>query len=690
MDREFRPSVVRDRLRGPRRGLLSAVVAGMIGTSLVALAQPAQALAVPLTTGANDVGQQGNGSTAARLTPGPISGPAAVAIASGREHAYLLDAQSRIWAWGNNAYGEIGDGSSSVRRTPVQLGLTSVAQVEAGHYHGIALRTDGTVWTWGMGTRGQLGLGSTANRNVPTQVSGLTGISAVAAGRDMSYALRNDGRVLAWGSNALGEVGDGTTTRRLTPVLVPGVTGVVELGAGRNHVLARTSDGAVWAWGDNQYGQVGDGTTALRTSPVRIITSGIAAVDAGAHHSVAARTDGTVLTWGRGYRGQLGLGTVNNRLSPVTVPGVSDVVEVGDGRDQTFAVTSQGRVYAWGNNTAGQLGDGTTTQRNSPVLLAVTGIAAVQSGSSHSVFLPGDGTPPPNQPPAASFTSSCTDLTCTFTSTSTDPDGTITGTEWAFGDGSTGSGAVVQHEFAQAGTYRVTVTVTDDDSATGTTFADVEAGAVTPPATPVAFVASSSANASATVHRVTLPATVQAGDCLVLLMTTNTVAAIPEPAGVTGWAGVQNVAGGDFRTRAWERIAVAGDGGRQLSVTLPATIKASLAVLAYRNCSAGGVTASAAAVETVSRTAHTAPAVAVAAEGSRLISAWADKSSATTTMTAPAGTTARLLSTGSSSGRITALVADSQPAAGTAAPLTATANSATAKATMLSLVIAPA
>jgi hypothetical protein len=113
-------------------------------------------------------------------------------------------------------------------------------------------------------------------------------------------------------------------------------------------------------------------------------------------------------------------------------------------------------------------------------------------------------------------------------------------------------------------------------------------------------------------------------------------------------------------------------------------------VLVYRGTGPDVVTASAAAVETVTRTTHTTPAVPVAVAGSRLVSAWADKSSATTTMSAPAGTEARVLSTGSSGGRITALMADSAPALGSAGSLTATADSASVKATMLSLVLAPA
>jgi PKD repeat protein len=70
-----------------------------------------------------------------------------------------------------------------------------------------------------------------------------------------------------------------------------------------------------------------------------------------------------------------------------------------------------------------------------------------------------------NQPPVASFTSTCSGLTCDFNgSGSSDSDGTITSYAWNFGDGTTTTGATVSHTYAVAGTYSVTLAVTDSDA----------------------------------------------------------------------------------------------------------------------------------------------------------------------------------------------------------------------------------
>jgi subtilisin len=79
-----------------------------------------------------------------------------------------------------------------------------------------------------------------------------------------------------------------------------------------------------------------------------------------------------------------------------------------------------------------------------------------------------DGEPPANEAPNASFTASCTGLTCSFTDTSTDSDGSVVEWSWNFGDGSSSTGQHPSHTYSTSDTYTVTLTVTDDDGATDT------------------------------------------------------------------------------------------------------------------------------------------------------------------------------------------------------------------------------
>ena len=75
---------------------------------------------------------------------------------------------------------------------------------------------------------------------------------------------------------------------------------------------------------------------------------------------------------------------------------------------------------------------------------------------------------PANVSPTAAFTSSCTNLSCSFTDGSSDSDGSIASRSWSFGDNTSGTGTAPSHTYAAAGTYTVTLTVTDDKGATGT------------------------------------------------------------------------------------------------------------------------------------------------------------------------------------------------------------------------------
>ena len=97
-----------------------------------------------------------------------------------------------------------------------------------------------------------------------------------------------------------------------------------------------------------------------------------------------------------------------------------------------------------------------------------------------SVQLRTPGTPggaiPDNWPPVADFTYSVNGLTVTFTDQSYDPDGTVVSWDWNFGDGGTSTLQNPVHTYATDGMYNVTLTVTDNEDATGWKTKSVTAG----------------------------------------------------------------------------------------------------------------------------------------------------------------------------------------------------------------------
>ena len=80
----------------------------------------------------------------------------------------------------------------------------------------------------------------------------------------------------------------------------------------------------------------------------------------------------------------------------------------------------------------------------------------------------------PNPDPVANFSSSCSDLDCSFTDLSTDSDGTIESWSWDFEDGNTSILQNPTNLYLSGGTYSVSLTVTDDDGATDNISIDVE------------------------------------------------------------------------------------------------------------------------------------------------------------------------------------------------------------------------
>ncbi len=125
--------------------------------------------------------------------------------------------------------------------------------------------------------------------------------------------------------------------------------------------------------------------------------------------------------------------------------------------------------YAWDFGD-GATGNGSTPNHvygsagTYPVKLTVTDNRGGTDSVTTNVTV--TAAPPANQPPIAAFTASTTNLVVSVdASGSSDPDGSVASYAWDFGDQSTGTGRTATHTYATAGTYQVTLTVTDNKGA---------------------------------------------------------------------------------------------------------------------------------------------------------------------------------------------------------------------------------
>jgi hypothetical protein len=100
-----------------------------------------------------------------------------------------------------------------------------------------------------------------------------------------------------------------------------------------------------------------------------------------------------------------------------------------------------------------------------------TALGAAAIANHYSI---GTSGPSANVPPTADFSYQVSPGAISVNaSASTDPDGNIAGYSWSWGDGTTGAGLTATHSYAVAGSYPVTLTVTDNVAETGSTTKDV-------------------------------------------------------------------------------------------------------------------------------------------------------------------------------------------------------------------------
>jgi PKD repeat protein len=399
------------------------------------------------------------------------------------------------------------------------------------------------------------------------------------------------------------------------------------------------------------YAKAGDSNTATHTTPnTTVTTDGSLAV------SYWADKSSTTTTW-------TPPGSVTTR--------------------STFFDTGTGYITSLLADSGSTVGSGTYGGK------AATTNAASAKGAEWTIILaPATGTPP-NTPPNARFTSNCTALACTFdASTSDDPDGSVASYAWDFGDGTTkpaSATATASHTYAGNGTFPVTLTVTDNQNATGTVSHNVAVSSGTPQN--IGFVGANAVDGTTSSRNVTVPAATASGDTMLMFVSlasptiTTTVPA--------GWTKIGSTTD-QLSSAVYQKTATASDGGSSVQVAFSAAVKGTATIASYTHTASSPIEAILSDISK-STTAHTAPAVSGLTPGSWVISYWTDKSTTTSAWTLPAGVTKRVDAYGTGGGAVSLVLADSGAGvSGNYAAQTASSNATSGTAAQWTVALSPA
>jgi alpha-tubulin suppressor-like RCC1 family protein len=293
-----------------------------------------------------------------------VPGAKTIVLSGGFLHVCALSPAGTVACWGENRSGQIGDGTSANRDRPVPVtGLTDVASIGVGFRTSCAVLKNGKLMCWGSG-----------HGNRPAEVAGLSGpVRQASPGNEHRCALLMDGRVMCWGSGEFGKLGNGSTASSAQPVLVDGLTDAVEIGSGVDHSCARRATGAVVCWGSGSQGKLGDGSGGSSSKPVNVATlNDTTQIALGAFQACALRADRSVWCWGRNNRGESGTGVVVAANSPRPVQSlVTNAVQIVAGQHFMCARLASGGAVCWGSNSQGQLGNGVAPADPEPTPQAV-------------------------------------------------------------------------------------------------------------------------------------------------------------------------------------------------------------------------------------------------------------------------------------------------------------------------------
>jgi 6-phosphogluconolactonase (cycloisomerase 2 family) len=418
---------------------------GLLATVFGAAAAPA--LAAPDSAYVANYGSGATGNTISEYTFGADQTlvPHGT-IGSGNQPYFLeITPDARFLYSSNYGSAEVGQYSIGPDGTLSSLGTVAsgrdpigLAVSPDGHNAYVTNYQDGTLSVYDIGASGKLTLGQTVSNDMANP-------SAVAVSPDGNSVYVGDGEegwIVEFSRAANGTLALKPTATITSGAVTGDATSVVMTPSGKN-LYAISDTGSLIA--GFTVGSDGELTAnGTQTIPSQSYVYQLAVSPNGDNLYAPAYGYHDVYEYSIGSGGGLTAMTP----SPATGSGPDGMWMTADGRSAYVSNYSSGTISQYNVSSTGAL-----TAKTTP---------SVPSGSGPAGFVI-----PPDQGPVAAFTDPTARVGQTVQfdgSGSSDSDGTVARYDWSFGDGTTDpdGGPKVSHVYTKAGTYSVTLTVTDD------------------------------------------------------------------------------------------------------------------------------------------------------------------------------------------------------------------------------------
>ena len=310
-------------------------------------------------------------------------------IFCGAAQSFVIDVDDRLHAWGlnNNNFVEWLGPMYSLESNAVRF--TGAKQVASGNEHALILDTSGQVWGIGHNIYHETDPRVTTSWPTPFVTPLLSGIQKVACCGNSSYALATNGVLYSWGRNDFLQT-DPTvsSTTEVATYTTARLTNIVDICAGWRHVSALDSSGNVRAIGSNSFLQVDATqlTSWYASSWNTIVKTGVKSLGSGSgtgFNTAVIMANDDLVIWG--YNAYGGSKPAAGATAPIA--DISNVVKTGIKKvvatvTTTFALDYNGNLYAWGSDASYIISGTTTTDKFDTATPILTGVKDFSAGGN--------------------------------------------------------------------------------------------------------------------------------------------------------------------------------------------------------------------------------------------------------------------------------------------------------------------